>query len=318
MARKSDPTDRTLDMQQRELERAARPAPVAPGTDRTGMPEMHGAGGLADLERITLRKLNPLRDRWQDITAFNVRVAELELHQQAVTNQIREAGDGLRTASTADADALAQWQLDGAKGKRPEPTLPILEERLAELQRDYDALTVAVGKVLAEKEQYVVKHRSRLVKQAGKDTEAAHRRYLDAVSEAEKARAELHGARSDALWAATYPAPEAGRQPPELLAGGLRRVLERFGVNVQLPAAKVFELLREDGTWLRDAISDQQRAVIEGRNPRAGNAGWAGGTGRDGQPVPPDPEMAKQLQEEKQQQINRYLSGQASSPYVNR
>jgi hypothetical protein len=49
--RLSDSISRVLHMQQQQLDRAARPSPVAPGTDREGMPPMTGVGGLAELEQ---------------------------------------------------------------------------------------------------------------------------------------------------------------------------------------------------------------------------------------------------------------------------
>src|SRR3954466_11907291 len=105
------------------------------------------------------------------------------------------------------------WELSDREGPRREPKRPRLEEAAARLRQTFDGLTAAMTQVLAEKEAYVVKHRVRLVRDADRQTQAAHARVVALVDELAAAREELHGLRSAAVWAACYPDPAAGRQP---------------------------------------------------------------------------------------------------------
>ena len=58
-------------------------------------------------------------------------------------------------APAIDADRLATWQLDGEKGRRPEPELPKIREQIRERQEEWEALTRATERVLVDKTEYV-------------------------------------------------------------------------------------------------------------------------------------------------------------------
>ncbi|MGI8623328.1 MAG: hypothetical protein ACR2NB_07535, partial [Solirubrobacteraceae bacterium] len=70
-----------------------------------------------------------------------------------------------------------------------------------------------------------------------------------------------------------------GHQPQfPLLATGLARPVQAaIGQPLRLEAHRVLGLLREDAKHLRDAMTAQQRAVLDGRDPNRpdpANANW--------------------------------------------
>jgi hypothetical protein len=78
-----------LDENQRELDAiAAKESPVAPGLDRTGMPELRGVGGLAELEQQTRHRLSPRRNRWADVAKFDERAAEFDARRTEVVSRL--------------------------------------------------------------------------------------------------------------------------------------------------------------------------------------------------------------------------------------
>jgi hypothetical protein len=102
------------------------------------------------------------------------------------------------------------------------------------------------------------------------------------------------------LWSALYPDATAGVEAPQhhMLAGGLRRPLEQtLGITHQLQANRVIDALRADADWVKDAATPEQRALLEGRNPKRPNsdATWAG-----------TPEAIEQERAEKQAALARY------------
>ena len=244
------------------------------GVDRTGMPDRPDLGSA---ETHVPRRLSPLRNRWPDVAQLDTRVAELEQRQAAVGAELAAASERLRNAPSTDAERLARWQLEGGNGPRPELEQPGLEETVKRLQQDYDGLTVAIGRVLEDKASLVERHRPRLVKDADRSVHTAHERYVALITETAAARQELAELRQAAVWARLYPDGSASHSPPQqVLAGGLRAPVERtLGIAAQLQVEAVFNALRADGEWLRDAATPQQRAALEGREAHQDAAVWA-------------------------------------------
>jgi hypothetical protein len=154
--------------------------------------------------------------------------------------------------------------------------------------------------VLEEKASFVEKHRARLVKDADRAVTEAHARLHRLLDQLAAARDELVEHRHDAVWAALYPDGAAGVESPmhHILAGGLRRPIEQaLGVTTQLQAGRVIDALKADADWLKDAATPEQRALLEGRNPKRPNsdATWAG-----------TPEAIEQERAEKQAALARY------------
>jgi hypothetical protein len=266
----SSPLERVIANQQADLdELAAKAAPIAPGLDRTGMPPMHGAvENLAELETQARHRFSPRKNRWKEISEFDLRASELDSRRTEIAARSQEAHTQLANAHTTDADALARWIANGERGDRPESVRPHLEREIADLTRESDALVLAAGRELQAKASHVARHRDRLSKEARRHVEAAHAKVSSLLAQAEQARADLEQAREAELWALTFPDSAASTMPPfSQLAGGSRKVGERLGLVQGTPVAALFEALRSDSEWIKQATSPQQREALGGEQP---------------------------------------------------
>jgi excisionase family DNA binding protein len=149
--------DAIPDERQRHLdELASKESPVAPGFDRDGMPPLTGVvGSLAELETQSRHRLSPRRNRWADVAAFDERAAEFDARRTEVMSRLTPLQIELGNSSNLDAQALSNWLSGGEKGPRPESVRPALEEQIADLQREADALVRAATDEMARKAQYV-------------------------------------------------------------------------------------------------------------------------------------------------------------------
>jgi hypothetical protein len=162
------------------------------------------------------------------------------------------------------------------RGSRPEPQADALEAAIKARQADFDGLTLAIGKTLEEKVDFVEKHRRRLREEADRDVEAAHERLAAAIEEVAEARDQLVDSRDMAVWAGVYPNGNTGVSPQtNLLAGGIVRAKRPqecaygvLGLVSQLRIDRVLDALRIDAAWLRTAATPEQRALLEGRDSR--------------------------------------------------
>jgi hypothetical protein len=222
---------------------------------------------LVAVEENVWKRLSPFRNRWPEVAEFDTRVAELEHRQSQVSAELQQLHDRELAAPAADSQRLAAWQLDGERGDRPGPTAPAIRQEVAERQADYEALTVAIGRVLDEKASYVDQHRGKLARDADKQVEQAHARYLELIGELEAVREELSGRRRDAIWARLYPRQEAMVEPPAGV-GGHPPTHKKFGLGRVYQLPEIAELLRLDASWLREAQTVEQHAAIEGYDPR--------------------------------------------------
>jgi len=232
----------------------------AEAIDQAGLP-----ADLVAVETNVWSRLSPARNRWPEIAAFDERVAELEMRQAAKADELR---DREIAAPAADTDRLATWQLDGEKGPRPEPELPGIREQIQRRQEEWEALTRATARVLADKTAFVDKHRGRLVKEADSYASEAYARYLELVDQLAEARADLSAKRSAAVWARLYPAEQAGRGPADTFAGGRKRPLQAMGLSANVEPRRVLDGLPADAEWLADAATPEQPAAIAGIDPR--------------------------------------------------
>ena len=216
-----------------------------------------------------LKRLSPARNRWPEIAEFDERVAGLGMRQAEKAAELAELRDREIAAQAADADRLASWQLDGEQGPRPAPELPEIRRQIRQRQEEWEALTRATERVLADKAAFVHEHRGRLVKDADSHADDAHRRYLDLIDQLAEARAELAASRRSTVWARLYPNREAGTEPPDQLAGGRRQPLEAMGLTASVAPNRVLDALKADADWLRQAATPEQKALMgEGRDPR--------------------------------------------------
>lgn len=223
---------------------------------------------LVATETNVWRRFSPFRDRWPDIAKFDERVAALEMRQAAVADDLRELHKRARVAPDRDAEALAEWELRGRQGDRPEPSLPTIEKRLQELKDEREGLDRAVARVLHEKASYVQRHRRRLKKEARGDVEEATKRYLQLIDELAAAREDLRSRRRNEVWASLYPGGEAMAEPPDSLAGGRKKPLQQAGFTGPVAPDRLFDALRADADWLREACTNEQAAAIAGVDPR--------------------------------------------------
>ncbi|MBA3736193.1 MAG: hypothetical protein H0W90_13530 [Actinobacteria bacterium] len=132
----------------------------------------------------------------------------LERKQTGLNAEIIAAQEQLRSAHDTDRERLAAWVVD-RQGDRPLPLLPGIERRIVDLEQERDALTTATERVLDEKERFVAKHRSRLVREASKARARAIERLEQTISACEEARAEAVDCVAAQRWAAEYPAESA-------------------------------------------------------------------------------------------------------------
>jgi hypothetical protein len=238
-------------------------------TNQVETAQQHGLPrDIAAVEESVWKRLSPFRNGWPEVAEFDMRVAELEHRQSQVSAELQQLHDRELAAPAADSQRLAAWQLDGERRDRPEPTLPAIRREIAERQADNNALTVAIRRVLDDKARYVDQHRRKLTRDADKDVEQGHRRYLELIEELVAAREELSGLRRQAIWARLYPRQEAMVEPPSGLVGGHPQTHKRFRLGRVYQAGELAELLRLDASWLREAQTVEQHAALEGYDPR--------------------------------------------------
>jgi hypothetical protein len=245
------------------LEERQKPDQVSAAAERGLPPDWMTA------EQNVWRKLSPFHGKWPKVTEFDSRVAELEMTQAQVRAELDELHQQAQTAPSLHQQRLANWELGGRQGSRPESQQEQIERRIKELQDESEALTVAVGRILDEKVRYVEGNRGRLVKEADAQTEEARARYLALVDQLASARDELRAARRAAIWSRLYPRAEAGAEPPDSLAGARKRALTPMGVTAAVQPERVWQALRADAEWLAtEGVTTEQAAAIANRDVR--------------------------------------------------
>jgi len=151
---------------------------------------------------------------------------------------------------------------------------------------------LAVDDTTAERAEFVEKNRRRLKAEAHEAVAKARARAVAALDELEAARAVLVEARRVELWASLYPQAEAGREPRwQLLAGGLRRALEKLGIRNFIALEAVLAALREDLEWVPGALSNDQAAALADKQEAAA-AEWTDDRGLPVEQRDPDRDRA--------------------------
>ncbi|HXH89379.1 MAG TPA: hypothetical protein VNI55_12330 [Gaiellaceae bacterium] len=247
------------------------PAPIDPRDPRS---EVYRE--LAAMEPGVLARLSPVRNRWPDIGRFDGQVNELEQRRAELVTDLQAVRLQLDGAIDADRQALADWTLSG--GRRPEPSAPKLEQRVHDLEAELEAAAVAIERVLAEKVDYVSRHRARLVKEAEKATREAHVRYSALIAELEAAREELRDSRQSVLWAALHPSETLNASFPTHIALGRAKPVEAAlpGYRSQIALQSLIGLLKADADLLAEAISTEQLEALGRKSDASVTAVWAG------------------------------------------
>jgi hypothetical protein len=214
--------------------------------------------GALDPELSALRRFSPRRNLWPKLAELDGRVAELDQRAASVGAQLQQVREELRAAPTRDAEAHAAWIGEGERGKPPAASAPRLEERVADLERQHQALVKAAEAVVEEKVKYVERHRKRLIKEANKRVTELRMQYEKAIDQTSQAREALAETRQATLWAMVYPDRSAGATLPAALCGGRREPLQKAGVRESIVPVRLWALLRDDSEWLAAAITREQ------------------------------------------------------------
>jgi hypothetical protein len=136
------------------------------------------------------------------------------------------------------AERLAAWLEAGQAEPRPTSEVRALEDAIVETEAEYAAIDSLRERVLAERIEFVERHRKRLVADAERETEQAKTRYLELVDQAEQARAALIELRETSIWAALYPSEVlATFAPSHALVGGHPRETARHLSSVEQSSA---------------------------------------------------------------------------------
>lgn len=243
-------------------EETERPSPVE-AAERIGLPADYVA-----FEESVWKRLSPFGDRWDEFKEFDQHAAELEMRQAAVADELRELHERARRAPDQDADALAEWELQGRKGERPEPTLPTIEADIQRLKAEWEGLSRAIAKTYDDKGEHAKRNRGRLTKHGKREVDEEANLYLAAIEEAERRRENLRRARRNEVIATLYPAQEAMAEPVDTIAGARKKPLQAAGINGPVAPDRLFDVLRADAEWLREACINEQAAAIAGVDPR--------------------------------------------------
>ena len=224
---------------------------------------------LHRFERVAGLRLSPRRNRWRELAELDAKVGQLEARAGQLMLELAATRERLPSAEAEYQAALAVWHTSGQRGARPQSPVPALEAKLQALEEDTVALDEMVERALQEKADFVQRHRRRLVREADQATQDAVDHYLRLLEELERARDDLYEARASAVWAAMFPSELLNTLPPAAIAGGLRKpVEETLGITTQLAPGSIWKLLRLDAAALAEGATHEQRAALEGRDPR--------------------------------------------------
>jgi hypothetical protein len=263
MAKRSDPADRLLDQQVKDLKRAAgHDSPWLPafGADRSGAPEL---SELARAELESRARFSPRRARWAEVQRLDAEVARLDQRRQQIRDALAEAHPEVARAPDLDAERLAGWLANGERGPRPAATAAAAAERVAELERERAAVDRLVVVALEEKTRYVERHRGRLVRVAEEHVEELRERARSLIDELAALRDDIADARAAEVWCRLFPDELAGRQVDvRPVAGALRKPLQAAGLTGSVEARQLFELLHADLDWLSQALTAEQKAKL--------------------------------------------------------
>jgi hypothetical protein len=212
--------------------------------------------GMLGEEANVLRGVLPRRNRWPALAKFREDVAAIEAHIRELTAQSQRVHERLVSVDRDDADRHAGWLLDGQQGDPPAPQKPELEAERDRLAAEIAGAQAAVEELNNRQVDYVHRHRSKLRKDLQVPVAEAQARLEQKLRETEEARDELVALRETAIWLELY--PEAHESDVQIggvpIAGAERRRLAPHGLELAIPAAKLFAALREDAAWIPQAI----------------------------------------------------------------
>ena len=219
---------------------------------------------LAGPEQSWFARLSPRRSRWPDVAAVDAKIADLDQRQQALHGQLTDLHQRRQTADADAARRMADWLID-SHGERPQNEAQALDDQIADLSAEYQAIDIRRESVLNEKIALVTKRRRSLVRDAERAVDAAKKKYLDAVDAVVAARAELVDANQSRIWACCFPNDVLQTYPPDhVMVSGRRRESERNGFTSAVPATSIFGLLRDDAQVFTTITTRDQQAQMQG------------------------------------------------------
>lgn len=222
---------------------------------------------LAGLDQGFWARISPRRNRWPELLAIDERLVGFDRRQEELRVTLVELRGRHERAGAEYAAELAEWMAAGEQDAKPASQAKALEEAIAEAGAEHEAIDSLRTRVLEERIAYVEKHRTRLVRDAERETEEAKGRYLAAVEMLAEAREDLVGLRETAVWAALVPSELLGSMAPShALVGRRRREAEQHlpGVSGELPAHAVLALLRADAEYFATVSTVEQAAAMQG------------------------------------------------------
>jgi hypothetical protein len=206
-----------------------------------------------------LRRFSP-RKSWPEVAAIDAKLAQLDRQRMAIGERIGQLEQKIREAALHDKEAVAEWQLTGANGKRPAVTLPALEKDLEQARADLDSCAIAEDRILKAKVELVERSRGHLTKDAVKQRKQAVERLQKALDAVAQAREQVLEALASERWAREFPGADAnpGSLGLELMKGGrLSKAIP--DVRTLTPAASVLAWLRDDAAWLDRAVAPEDK-----------------------------------------------------------
>lgn len=206
------------------------------------------------------RGTRPSSSRWKALTKIDEEIDRItERHSEAIA-RLTAAEEELRRAPETDARTLAAWLSSGEKGSRPSATI---DER----RRDRDAAQLLVAAVAIELDgklearlAHIERHRNRMLADAQRAIDDAHKQLLAKVSELPELRQALLDARETMLWASHFPERPESFGFETAAALGLRAPLEKaIGVSARVEYTGLLAALTADADALSHTFSSEQQ-----------------------------------------------------------
>jgi hypothetical protein len=235
---------------------------------------------VARHERTALWRVGPWKPRWPELQRLDEAVLELDRRESEITAELQELFPRVPAAEREYPLKLADWQVAGEKGPRPEPEASRLRERIEQLQQDLAAVAIVRERELERRVDYVERHRASLVKDAEAALQAERERYEGAIAELRAAREDLLEARRTLTWAQAFPDESVMLAVPATIAGGRRKPSVAAGLQSALEPGALFELLLADAEYAATVFTNAQAAAVQGKQlvelEGGGVAAWDG------------------------------------------
>jgi uncharacterized membrane protein YqiK len=220
-------------------------------------------------EQRARRSSRPRGRRWKGLTKHDEKIDTLALELDAAHQELRRAQEVVEQAPDEDARSLAAWMRDGKRGKRPEATLYERQRERDAARLHLEALQRTLDDALEERVAYVERHRDKLLADARRDLEAAHRQLYEHVRGLPVLRDDLLTAREALAWVAAFPEQAQSFGFEHALALGLLEpVKSTLATTAQIDYRRVVAALEADADTLRDRHHEDVQRRLGTAPPR--------------------------------------------------